>query len=752
MKPLFLIFAVGSLCGSLLAQEPQSEVPQSSNATQDSTQVQTLSEVLLKATKAKVQDPITQSNLKAQDLAPLNLGQDLPYLIQNLPGVVATSDAGAGVGYTGLRVRGSDATRVNVSINGIPYNDAESQGVFWVNLPDLGSSVEDLQLQRGVGSTAFGPGAFGASLNLSTYKAQQEPSLQIQSSGGSFNTQRHNLKFASGPLADGFSFSGRLSKIYSDGYIERASSDLAAYWLQGDYASERTKISLIGFGGREVTYQSWYGIDQATLDQNRRYNPAGAQFDDQGNLEGFYDQQVDNYKQDHVQLLWSQDLSPQWDSQVSLNYTHGRGFFEEYIDSWYSQSVLFSSDADLATYGLDPVVVDGQNVTATDLVRRRWLNNNFYAFNTHLTYKASDLEWTSGVYTSYYGGDHFGELIWARYAPEANPRQRYYSGNGDKNETSVFSKVNWSLDADWSIYADLQQRWISYRTSGITSDLLPLNVREAYGFFNPKFGVTRNFGKGQLLYASFGRSHREPRRSDFEQGVFTPERLDDIELGWRAQGSTAKGQRYKYSLVGYFMNYQDQLVLTGAIDNSGAPIRATSGRSYRAGLELEGSWQFTKQWAWQSALALSQNKNLDFVSSIDGVLQNLGTTDISFAPSIIASASAVYTPFEGARFAWTTRHVGDQFMSNTQSPVSLLLAYTVHDFTASYAWPNPVIGKTMSFESLANNLFSSAFSSNGYYYTYDDDFSMPGTITTIEGTGYYPQALLNILAGITLGF
>ena len=752
MKPLFLIFAVGSLCGSLLAQEPQSEVPQSSNATQDSTQVQTLSEVLLKATKAKVQDPITQSNLKAQDLAPLNLGQDLPYLIQNLPGVVATSDAGAGVGYTGLRVRGSDATRVNVSINGIPYNDAESQGVFWVNLPDLGSSVEDLQLQRGVGSTAFGPGAFGASLNLSTYKAQQEPSLQIQSSGGSFNTQRHNLKFASGPLADGFSFSGRLSKIYSDGYIERASSDLAAYWLQGDYASERTKISLIGFGGREVTYQSWYGIDQATLDQNRRYNPAGAQFDDQGNLEGFYDQQVDNYKQDHVQLLWSQDLSPQWDSQVSLNYTHGRGFFEEYIDSWYSQSVLFSSDADLATYGLDPVVVDGQNVTATDLVRRRWLNNNFYAFNTHLTYKASDLEWTSGVYTSYYGGDHFGELIWARYAPEANPRQRYYSGNGDKNETSVFSKVNWSLDADWSIYADLQQRWISYRTSGITSDLLPLNVREAYGFFNPKFGVTRNFGKGQLLYASFGRSHREPRRSDFEQGVFTPERLDDIELGWRAQGSTAKGQRYKYSLVGYFMNYQDQLVLTGAIDNSGAPIRATSGRSYRAGLELEGSWQFTKQWAWQSALALSQNKNLDFVSSIDGVLQNLGTTDISFAPSIIASASAVYTPFEGARFAWTTRHVGDQFMSNTQSPVSLLLAYTVHDFTASYAWPNPVIGKTMSFEILANNLFSSAFSSNGYYYTYDDDFSVPGTITTIEGTGYYPQALLNILAGITLGF
>ncbi len=752
MKPLFLTLAVGSICGSLMAQEPQSKEPQSKDSTQDSTQVQTLSEVLLKATKAKLQDPITQSNLTAQDLAPLNLGQDMPYLIQNLPGVVATSDAGAGVGYTGLRVRGSDATRVNVSINGIPYNDAESQGVFWVNLPDLGSSVEDLQLQRGVGSTAFGPGAFGASLNLSTYKAQSKPSFQVQSSGGSFNTQRHNLKFSSGPLADGFSFSGRLSKIDSDGYIERASSDLAAYWLQGDYASERTKISLIGFGGREVTYQSWYGIDQATLDQNRRYNPAGAQYDDQGNLEGFYDQQVDNYKQDHVQFLWSQDLSSRWDSQVSLNYTHGRGYFEEYVDAWYSQSVLFSNDADLTTYGLNPVVVDGQNITATDLVRRRWLNNNFYALNAHLNYKYADLEWTSGIYTSYYGGDHFGELIWARYAPEANPRQRYYSGNGDKNETSIFSKVNWSLSADWSIYADLQQRYISYRTSGITSDLLPLNVQQQYGFFNPKFGVTKNFGKGQLLYASIGRSHREPRRSDFEQGVFTPERLDDFELGWRAKGSTAKGQSYKYSLVAYYMNYQDQLVLTGAIDNSGAPIRATSGRSYRTGLELEGSWQFTKQWALQSALAFSQNKNVDFVSSIDGVLQNLGTTDISFAPSVIASGTVVYTPFQGGRLAWTTRHVGDQFMSNTESPVSLLPAYTVHDVTASYSWSKPLIGKSMSVELLVNNLLGAAYSSNGYYYTYDDDFSVPGTITTIEGTGYYPQALMNILAGITLGF
>ncbi|MGB0146708.1 MAG: TonB-dependent receptor [Flavobacteriaceae bacterium] len=738
MKPLSLFFIAAGFCGSVLAQQTEPK---------DSTQIQTLNEVLLKATKAKAQDPITQSNLTAQDLAPLNLGQDMPYLIQNLPGVVATSDAGAGIGYTGLRVRGSDATRVNVSINGIPYNDAESQGVFWVNLPDLGSSVESLQLQRGVGSSAFGPGAFGASLNLSTARSTVEPSLQLQSSGGSFNTQRHNLKFSTGDLGGGISFSGRLSKINSDGYIERASSDLGAYWLQGDYESKRSKISLIGFGGREVTYQSWYGIDQATLDNNRRFNPAGAQYDDQGNLEGFYDQQVDNYKQDHLQFLWSQDLGARWDGQLSLNYTHGRGYFEEYIDSWYAQNIAFNSDANLSTYGLSSVVVDGQNIDATDLVRRRWLNNNFYAINAHLNYKDSDVEWTSGVYSSYYGGDHFGELIWARYAPEANPRMRYYSGNGDKNETSVFSKINWRLDPNWSIYADLQERWISYRTSGITSDLLSLAVNQTYAFFNPKFGVTRDFGKDQLLYLSFGRSHREPRRSDFEQGVFTPERLDDFELGWRHKGAS-----FRYSAVAYYMRYENQLVLTGAIDNSGAPIRETSGQSYRTGLELEGTWRLNEHWSMSTALALSQNKNVDYVASIDGALRNLGVTDLSFAPSVIASGSLVYEPLEGARLAWTTRYVGDQYMSNTESPVSELPAYTVHDFTAAYELPEPWIGKSMSFQLLANNVFSAAFSNNGYYYTYDDDFSVPGQITTIEGTGYYPQALFNLLIGATIAF
>ena len=302
-------------------------------------------------------------------------------------------------------------------------------------------------------------------------------------------------------------------------------------------------------------------------------------------------------------------------------------------------------------------------------------------------------------------------------------------------------------DSNWSVYADLQERWINYRTSGITSDIVPLSVNQTYAFFNPKFGLTRNFGRERLLYASFGRSHREPRRSDFEQGVFTPERLDDFELGWRHKGAS-----FRYSAVAYYMRYKNQLVLTGAIDNSGAPIRETSGQSYRTGLEFEGLLSLDDHWSMSAALALSRNKNIDYVASIDGTLRNLGVTDISFAPSLVASASLIYEPLDGARLAWISRYVGDQYMSNIESPVSELPAYTVHDLTAAYELSRPWIGKSMSFQLLANNIFGAALSSNGYYYTYEDDFSVPGQITTIEGTGYYPQALFNLLIGATVGF
>ena len=719
--------------------------PQSSPV--DSAQVQTLDAVILNASRAKAEDPITQSNLSAEDLAPINMGQDFPYLLRALPGVVTTSDAGAGVGYTGLRVRGSDATRVNVSINGIPYNDAESQGVYWVNLPDLASSVDRVQLQRGVGSSTYGPGSFGASLNLWTGQTVQEAGVSMSSAFGSFNTQKHTLKFSTGPLTDGFSLSGRLSKINSDGYIDRASSDLAAYYLEAGYQDQKTKLKVLAFGGQEETYQSWYGIDQATLATDRTYNPAGIQFDESGNFEGFYDSQIDRYNQDHIQLLWSQDLANHWTSQISMNYTHGRGYYQEYVDQWYSENVLFSDDANLALYGLSPVVLEGQVINSSDLVRRRWLNNNFYATNGHVTYADKTIEWTSGAFYSYYGGDHFGEVVWARYASDSEPGQRYYSGNGDKNEGSLFSKLNWQLSQKWQIYADLQQRWISYRTSGIISDGSALNVRQQYDFFNPKFGATYRLNQVDSFYASFGRSHREPRRSDFEQGVFTPERLDDIELGWRRTD-----RNINLSATAYYMNYKNQLVLTGAIDDVGAPIRGTSGDSYRMGLEVEALWQIDHRWSWQVSLALSENKNRDYVTEFDGVLQNLGQTDISFAPGVIGSSVWSYQTESGWRLAWFAKHVGAQYMGNTERDASRLAAYMVNDLQVSYDWQKPWLGKTMSLKLLLNNILSADYVSNGYYYTFDDDYSNPGVVQTIEGAGYYPQALANGLIGLTIEF
>ena len=713
----------------------------------DTAQVQTLDAVILNASRAKADDPITQSNLTAEDLAPINLGQDFPYLLRALPGVVTTSDAGSGIGYTGLRVRGSDATRVNVSINGIPYNDAESQGVYWVNLPDLASSVDRVQLQRGVGSSTYGPGSFGASLNLWTGQKVKEAGVSMSSTMGSFNTQKHTLKFSTGALTDGLSLSGRVSKINSDGYIDRASSDLAAYYLEAGYQSDKTKLKILAFGGQEETYQSWYGVDQATLEGDRSYNPAGIQFYDQGNFEGFYDTQIDRYNQDHVQLLWSQDLQGGWTSQLSMNYTHGRGYYQEYVDQWYSENVLFSGDAELSLYGLSPVVLDGQTITATDLVRRRWLNNNFYAANGHVTYADKEIEWTSGAFYSYYGGDHFGEVIWARYASDSEPGQRYYSGNGDKNEGSIFSKANWQLSKKWHVYADLQQRWISYRTSGNISDGSPLAVFENYSFFNPKFGATYRLNPANSLYASFGRAHREPRRSDFEQGVFAPERLDDIELGWRHER-----KNITMSATAYYMNYKNQLVLTGAIDDVGAPIRGTSGNSYRTGLELDALWAINEQWEWQLSLAMSENKNKEYVTEFDGELQTLGPTDISFAPSAIASSLLAYQTKSGWRVGWFAKYVGDQYMGNTEREASRLEAYLINDLQLSYDWQNPWIGKNMSLKVLWNNFLGADYVSNGYYYTFDDDYSNPGVVQTIEGTGYYPQALANGLIGLTIAF
>ena len=702
---------------------------------QDTTKIQALEQVYLNGVRVRADSPITHNNLTKQDLAKRNLGQDIPVLLNYLPGVVTTSDAGAGVGYTGIRVRGSDATRVNVTINGIPYNDSESQGTFWVNLPDFASSIESLQLQRGVGSSTNGSGSFGASLNIDTDRSSKEAFAQIANSYGSFDTRKHSVKFSTGLLNDRVEISGRVSNITSDGFVDRASSDLKSYFLQGSYKTDNTFIKALVFGGREVTYQSWFGIDEQTLNTNPTFNPAGMYSDEDGTVR-FHQNQVDDYDQDHYQLIWNERYNNNWSTSATLNYTKGSGFFEEYKE-----------DASLDFHGLLPITIDGETSAESDLVRRRWLENNFYALSANAHYKDENWDTTTGVFYSYYQGLHFGEVIWATNFTGPNLGDRYYSGTGDKHEFTTFSKASYKINNSWSVFGDLQMRIVNYKTAGLTSDKVNMIVDEQYEFFNPKFGASYSLNQGNQLYVSYGRASREPRRSDFEQGVFTPEILDDYELGWRFTG---KNNTLSANL--YYMDYKDQLVLTGQLDDSGGFIRETSGNSYRAGLEVEGDFKVLQQLHVRPNIALSSNKNKDYTTSRDGALVNLGTTNISFSPSFIAGNSIDYSPKQNLQIALLSKYVGEQYLGNIDSQTSKLDAYFLNDFSVNYTITKLSFAKSLVLQGLVNNIFDVKYISNGYFYTYDDDFSTPGTVTTIEGAGFYPQAGINFLVGATLTF
>ena len=725
MKKLLCTVALSLMLVNLYAQEK----------IQDTIKTQILDEVLVKSIRVDTDSPITHSNVDKEELAKTNLGQDIPVLLNYLPSVVTTSDAGAGIGYTYIRVRGSDASRVNITINGIPYNDSESQGTFWVNMPDFASSIENLQLQRGVGTSTNGSGSFGASLNILSDGVSDNAFSEIGIAGGSFNSQKYNVKFSTGLLNDHFEVSGRLSKITSDGYIDRASSDLKSYFLQGAFINDNTLIKALVFGGKEKTYQAWYGIDAETLENDRTYNPAGIYTDDDGNVK-FYDNETDNYSQDHYQLFWNQKINSNWTTNLGLNYTYGRGYYEQYKE-----------DEDFEFYDFEPIEIGGEVINTTDLIRRRWLDNDYYVVNANVNYKKNELDITAGAFYSHYDGDHFGEVIWAKYASNSEIRDRYYEGNGKKDEFTVFAKATYKINEQWSAYGDLQGRFLTYKTTGLTSDRVPLEVDEKYNFFNPKAGLTYELSDKNQLYASYGRAHREPRRADFENGITKPEKLDDYELGWRF-----KAQKNTINTNIYFMNYKDQLVLTGAIDDTGAPLRATSGKSYRLGVEIDATFLICDNFRMLPNLALSSNKNLDFVSPIDGELVNLGTTNLSFSPNIVVGNKFEYEPITNLQLGLYTKYVGEQYMGNVDSDVSKLDAYFVNDFNVSYTIDNIPFLREIVVTGLVNNIFNIKYVSNGYYYTYDDTWTDPTTTTTIEGTGYNPQATINFLVGATVKF
>ena len=690
---------------------------------------QDLDEVVVESIRVKYSSPISHSNISKAELSLRNLGQDLPILLNFLPSIITTSDAGNGVGYTGIRIRGVSPQSTNITINGIPFNDPESHGTYWVNLPDFSSSIESLQVQRGVGTSTNGSGAFGASVNILTDAVSQNAYTEISNSIGSYNTFKHTVKFSTGKINDAFELSGRLSKIDSDGYIERAFSDLKSYFLQGSYIHENTFIKVLTFGGHEKTYQSWFGVTKDQILENRRQNPYT------------YENEIDNYKQDHYQFHWNEKINDRWSTNIGLNYTYGRGYFEQFRenDSVKTYGGIVESDMD----------ANGIELGTTDLIRRRWLDNNFYFLNASANYKSSKLNMTFSSSYSTYNGDHFGEVIWARkFGKNYSIRDRYYDGNGKKTDFSIFGKASYLLNNKLEFYGDLQVRNVDYKTTGLTSDLVNMTLDEAYSFFNPKFGLSFKLNSDSIIYGSYSRANREPSRSDYESNInIKPEQLNDFELGWRYMKNGLK-----FNINSYYMLYNEQLVLTGALDDVGTPIRTNSGSSYRIGLEVDSKVNLSNFFTINSNLTLSSNKNKQTLLPFDGKIIDFGKTNISFSPEFITSNTVTYRPKDNLRLSLLSKYVGMQYMGNTDAMNSKLDSYFLNDISVSYKINPNRFFKEILISGLVNNIFDVEYVSNGYYYTYDDTWSIPGQVKTLDGAGYYPQATRNLFFGLTLKF
>ncbi len=691
-------------------------------------------EFIVSATRASESTPTTFTNVDKSEIAKRNLGQDIPILLNFSPSVVSHSDAGAGVGYSGIRIRGTDQTRINTTINGIPLNDAEAHGVFWVNMPDFASSVENIQIQRGVGTSTNGAAAFGASLNFQTDTRRDEAYAEVDNGFGSFNTWRHTVKAGTGLLNNRFAVDARLSKITSDGFVDRAFSDLGSWFVSGGYYGEKSVIKLIAFSGKEQTYQSWAGLPESKLTNDRTFNSYT------------YDNETDNYQQDHYQLIYTGKEGSNWKTNLALHYTYGRGYYEQ-----------FRADDDFATYALAPVKIGNQVIESTDFIRRRWLDNDFYGFVGSANYVSTNgkLDWIIGGGANRYDGGHFGEVIWARVAGPSNIRDRYYDNNAVKDDRNMYTKATYEIKPGLNLFGDLQLRGISYSFNGVNDDLRIVDGQANYTFFNPKFGFSYERGK-QTWYVSYAVANREPTRSDFTDNPITevprPERLNNVEAGVRA-----KSGRVSYAANFYYMGYIDQLILTGQINDVGAYIRENVASSYRAGLELEGAYAFSKTWTLGGNLALSQNKIRDFTEYIDDYSVDefrqetisYTNTDISFSPNVVGSAIIEYTPSKNLSLNWMSKYVGRQFLDNTANEARSLDAFFTNDLRISYM-ATPRFFKGLEVNLLINNLFNELYEPNGYTFSY----FVPG------GTGrelvtenfYYPQAGTNFLLGVKMKF
>ena len=652
-----------------------------------------------------------------KELANKNLGQDLPILLKNQMSVISTSDAGNGVGYTGFRIRGTAGTSLNVMMNGVPYNDSESQGTFFVNVPDLTSSASQIVIQRGVGTSTSGVAAFGASVNVISKDPEDTFSVKTDDSYGSFNTYKYSAEINSGKFwKNRLSVMGRYTHIHSDGYIDRAFSNLHSYNFSALFHEKNTELRFLAFGGKEKTYQAWNGVDKATWETDPKFNYSGAIYDSNyENIVGFYDNETDNYRQNHYQLLWNQKFSDTWKLETTAHYTKGKGYYENY-----------KQDAKFSKYNLPNIIDNGTEIKTSDFIRKKWLDNDFYGVISTLYGKLGNLDLNVGAVANQYYGKHFGNVTGV-FIPEINEFE-YYRNRSLKNEISGFAKAIYKLN-QFEFFGDLQLRNIDYNTKVITQgDKEGLDLDRNWTFFNPKFGVNYQIENGKV-FLSYANAHREPNRDDlFANPNTRDETLHDFEAGWEQ-----KFGKFILTANAYYMDYKNQLVLSGRINNIGEFIRENVDKSYRMGIELAAQSRLSEKIQIGANLSLSQNKIKEINSIQNDVEVVLKDSDISFSPNIIANGNVVYSPFKNFNLGITAQYVGKQYLDNLETPENQLKDYLVPDFNISYQLP--LQKQDVIFRFLLNNFTNTKYVNNGF-----------------SGPFYFSQAGINFLFGVSLKF
>ena len=711
---------------------------------------QLLEEVQVKGINAGQKTPVSYTNLSEKEIEKTNLGQDLPYLISLTPSIISSSDAGAGIGYTYMTIRGSDANRINVTINGIPLNDSESQGVWWVNMPDFTSSVSNIQIQRGVGTSKNGGSAFGASVNLQTNGLIKNKYLNTSNTLGSFNTVKNNIEFGTGLLDNNLSFDGRVSRINSDGYIDRSFSDLKSFYLSGGYYGKTSTIKAIVFTGNERTYQAWYGVPKTYLNTNRTFNPYN------------YENEVDDYGQTHFQLHYNEQINNKTFLNLATHYTQGSGYYEQYKGSEYNSFINFGTEATLADYGISDTTINGDTISTTNLVRRKWLDNDFYGFTFSLNHSSNKINFILGGAANSYSGAHFGRVVSTEIHGDLD--HEYYRNDATKNDMNIYLRTDYTITNKLNAFLDLQTRFVNYTFEGFNENGDIANQTVDLRFFNPKYGLFYSLSNNSSFYVSYSEGKREPNRNDYIESSPNsrpkPEILFDTELGYKFNS-----KNIALGLNLYNMDYKNQLVNTGEINDVGASVHSNIDESYRRGVEIETNLKLSRKLNWSGNITFSENKIVAHSEYIDNWdtwgkdTINYQNTDISFSPNIIAKSQLSYD-LGNLQASWIIKHIGNQYIDNSQSLERMLEKYTLNNILFSYDIKIRDI-KSAKITLLVNNILNKEYINRAWIYRFssegwdptsgeDSDPYINKDSNGYNMIGYFPQATRNYLMGLTL--